>query len=124
MMTSILRETFDVLSLDPFFAAVVPMRRAVFIKEVIFTGKGSVASYHTHYPSSYQHYVQGHLVDSRALNGYIMVKAQELNTHAPLNTCAPVPHPCAACMLYLRSTCICAVEPVLCCTCAYMRCWT
>jgi ketopantoate reductase len=87
-MRSILQETFDVLELDPFYAALVPMHRDVFIQSVIFEAKGSVSSYASHFPSSYQHYAAKQLVDTRALNGFVVRKARELNASAPLNECA------------------------------------
>jgi ketopantoate reductase len=89
MMRAILNETFDVLELDPFYAAVVPMHRAEFIQDVIFDAKGSVASYGGHYPSSYQHYSAKKLVDTRALNGFVVRKGREMHMAAPLNECAP-----------------------------------
>lgn len=107
IMTKILNETFDVLELDPFYAALVPMHRKGFIDNVIFAGKGSVASYAAHFPSSHQHYKAKQLVDTRALNGFIMRKARELNTPAPINECAP------RCVLCEHAVCFdvcCAVE--------------
>lgn len=96
IMRAILAETFDVLELDAFYAAVVPMHREEFVRDVIFDGKGSVASYAGHFPSSHQHYLAGKLVDTRALNGYVVRKARELNAQAPINECAPAfpPLPC------------------------------
>jgi Ketopantoate reductase PanE/ApbA C terminal len=88
-MRAILQETFDVLELDPFYAALVPMHRGDYIQSVLFEAKGSVASYGGHFPSSHQHYVAKQLVDTRALNGFVVRKARELNADAPLNECAP-----------------------------------
>jgi ketopantoate reductase len=87
-MEAILRETFEVLELDAFYVALVPLNRADFIKQVIFDGKGSVASYGTHFPSSHQHYKHKKLVDTRALNGFVVRKAREVNVQAPINECA------------------------------------
>jgi len=96
IMTKILNETFDVLELDPFYTAFVPMHHKGYIDNVIFAGKGSVASYAAHFPSSHQHYKSKQLVDTRALNGFVVRKARELNTPAPINECAPPLHPARA----------------------------
>jgi ketopantoate reductase len=90
VMQSILQETFDVFELDPFYVALVPMYRRDFIQQIIFDAKGSVASYGSHFPSSHQHYLSGKLVDTRALNGFVVRKAREVNTQAPVNECALV----------------------------------
>lgn len=89
MMSGILYETLDILENDLFFAALVPMHRELFIKDVIHSAKGSVRSYDFHFPSSYQHYKQMKLVDTRALNGFVVRKGRELSKPAPINECAP-----------------------------------
>ena len=89
-MRALLHETFDVFELDPFYAALVPMHRPRFIESVLMKAPGSVASYAGHFPSSHQHYAAGQLVDARALNGFVVRKARELGTAAPLNECAAV----------------------------------
>jgi hypothetical protein len=87
MMRAILTETLDVLENDLFFAALVPMHRQLFIEDVIFNAKGSVRSYDFHFPSSYQHYKQMKLVDTRALNGFVVRKGRELSKPTPINEC-------------------------------------
>lgn len=86
-MRNILQETLDVLENDLFFAALVPMHRELFINDVIHNAKGSVRSYDFHFPSSYQHYKQMKLVDTRALNGFVVRKGRELSKPAPVNEC-------------------------------------
>lgn len=88
-MRAILTETLDVLENDLFFAALVPMHRELFIQDVIHSAKGSVRSYDFHFPSSYQHYRQMKLVDTRALNGFVVRKGRELSKPAPINECVP-----------------------------------
>jgi hypothetical protein len=110
MMEAILRETFEVLELDAFYVALVPLTRAEFIKQVIFEAKGSVASYASHFPSSHQHYKHKKMVDTRALNGFVVRKARESNVQAPINECAPLLATAAIAKFVLCFCCLCTPE--------------